>query len=97
MSKYTITTVSPTTTSYVSRTEHVNFVVSGTWGSGTLAVEVKDTSGDWVAVYTDTTNFKYTMKIGIGSEYRLNLTGSTGATLTAYDLPVRALANALFI
>lgn len=71
------------TTSAVTKGNSLNVIASGTWGSGTLAVQVQDNeSGEWATVYSDTADFKVNIITGSGVNYRYVLSGATSPTLS---------------
>ena len=77
------------TTPASTRGNSLNVVASGTWGSGTLALQVQDSeSGSWVTVYSNTANFATNVITGSGVSYRLVLSGATSPDLDIYIMNV---------
>ena len=76
------------TTAQSTRANSTNFVVSGTWGSGTLSIQVLDPeTSTWVTVYSNTTNFSINLLIGSGASFRYVLSGATSPDLDIYAMP----------
>lgn len=87
MSKYTITTASNSVTDGPLQTQTAIVKASGTWGGGTLAISAVDEMGNEVELETTTSDYIKEVVFG-KNRYKLTLSGSTGASLTAYVLPV---------
>lgn len=75
------------TTPSSTRANSLNVAASGTWGSGTLSVQIQDPdSGSWVTVYSNTANFATNLILGSGISYRFVLSGSTSPDLDVYAI-----------
>lgn len=73
------------TTAQSTRANSINVVASGTWGSGTLSVQIQDPeSGSWATVYSNTANFAVNLILGSGVSYRYVLAGATSPDLDIY-------------
>lgn len=87
MSYQNIVAVTTGTTPASTRANSLNVVASGTWGGGTLSVQVQDSeSGSWVTVYSNTANFAVNLILGSGVSYRYTLSGATSPDLDVYAI-----------
>lgn len=65
-----------------SPTDKLSLIGTGTWGSGTISIQVyDDVFADWQEISSKTANFAIEAVIGKGRQFRFVLTGATGPDL----------------
>jgi len=75
------------TTPASTKSNMLNVIATGTWGSGTLSIQIQDNeSGEWCTVYSDTTDFAINLITGSGVSYRYILTGATSPDLNIVSI-----------
>lgn len=75
------------TTAASTRANSINVIASGTWGSGTLSVQIQDPeSSSWITVYSNTADFAVNLILGSGVSFRYVLSGATSPDLDVYAI-----------
>lgn len=75
------------TTAQSTRANSINVTASGTWGSGTLSVQIQDPeSSSWTTVYSNTADFAVNLLLGSGVSFRYVLSGATSPDLDVYAI-----------